>query len=149
MAAEYFPTFRKDHIEAQAPDFSKSFRLDLDRARKIAEDNLNQDLPENEMTKDHFLYEIRNSSEDKIGHLWLTNREFFGKRSLFISDIFIYPKYRGHGLGKQTLNWVANEAKRLGFSEVSLHVFGSNAGARRLYEALGFQATSIHMAKQV
>jgi predicted GNAT family acetyltransferase len=33
--------------------------------------------------------------------------------------------------------------------EISLHVFGFNHGARRLYERLGFETTSVYMAKKV
>jgi ribosomal protein S18 acetylase RimI-like enzyme len=39
------------------------------------------------------------------------------------------------------------EARRLELSGIGLHVFGHNAGARLLYERLGYETTNLNMFK--
>jgi hypothetical protein len=41
------------------------------------------------------------------------------------------------------------EVKAMGLDRISLHVFGHNPGARRLYEKLGYETTNVYMAKQL
>jgi hypothetical protein len=45
--------------------------------------------------------------------------------------------------------WLEQEARRRGMVGIALHVFGHNAGAKQLYEQLGFRATNINMFKSV
>ena len=40
------------------------------------------------------------------------------------------------------MRWIEEEGRRLGASEIRLHVFTGNVPAVRLYEKLGFLATS-------
>jgi ribosomal protein S18 acetylase RimI-like enzyme len=47
------------------------------------------------------------------------------------------------------LELVEDRAKELGAKSVELHVFGHNHGALSLYEKMGYNETSITMAKQV
>ncbi|SHG49376.1 Ribosomal protein S18 acetylase RimI [Jatrophihabitans endophyticus] len=58
--------------------------------------------------------------------------------ALYVLDIVLAPARRGHGLGSAALAGVAAEADATG-REVRLHVWSDNAGARRLYERLGFE----------
>jgi ribosomal protein S18 acetylase RimI-like enzyme len=42
-----------------------------------------------------------------------------------------------------------DEARKRGATELGLNVFGTNAVARHLYESLGYNPTSIRMAKKL
>jgi len=56
---------------------------------------------------------------------------------------------RGQGYGTQTLQAVEDMVRQMGISEIWLHVFGHNTGARRLYERLGYEVTNVSMCKKM
>ena len=58
--------------------------------------------------------------------------------SLYISGIAVAPDWRGQGLGTRLLAAARERARRLRCRALSLICFARNAGARRLYERLGF-----------
>lgn len=53
-------------------------------------------------------------------------------------SVYLAPEYRGRGLARRMLEASIIEARNFGFEAVVLSVNATNAGARRLYEALGF-----------
>jgi ribosomal protein S18 acetylase RimI-like enzyme len=59
---------------------------------------------------------------------------------IYIAALEIAPEMQGRGLGSAVLGRVLDDASALG-SCVTLQVLDLNAGARRLYERLGFYAT--------
>lgn len=60
-----------------------------------------------------------------------------------INNLAIRPDLRHHGLGRQLLQHVLDEAARLGATQATLEVRRSNVAARRLYEGAGFQLTGV------
>lgn len=57
----------------------------------------------------------------------------------YITNIAVFPEYRGKGIGTALLNRVFSEASDLGLSFVSLEVRESNFSAISLYEKNGFK----------
>lgn len=57
----------------------------------------------------------------------------------YITNIAVFPEYRGKGIGNALLNRVFSEARDLELSFVSLEVRESNFGAISLYEKNGFK----------
>jgi ribosomal-protein-alanine N-acetyltransferase len=55
-----------------------------------------------------------------------------------INNVALRPALRGRGMGTALMRHVFAEARRLGARRATLEVRASNAGARRLYERLGF-----------
>ena len=58
--------------------------------------------------------------------------------SWYICGVAIYPQHRGHGLGTRLMELANEQAKKCGFSILSLVVFEQNQGALNLYERLGY-----------
>ena len=58
-----------------------------------------------------------------------------------IVDVSIHQAYRGRGIASAVLGDVISSAERVGLP-VQLSVWSTNAGARRLYERLGFSVTA-------
>jgi ribosomal protein S18 acetylase RimI-like enzyme len=56
---------------------------------------------------------------------------------------------RGKGYGKQAMLMIEEKARELGLNSIGLHVFGSNKVARSLYEAVGYEVTSVNMSKKL
>lgn len=80
------------------------------------------------------IYVVRTPQEPVIGFcaFWLVFDE------IHINNVAIRPPYRGQGVGTSLMHHVLAEARRLGARRATLEVRASNAGARRLYERLGF-----------
>ncbi len=58
--------------------------------------------------------------------------------SSFVKDLVVAPEWQGHGLGAALLATAMVALRERGMDEVQLKVVTANAGARRLYERLGF-----------
>lgn len=59
-------------------------------------------------------------------------------RRVCISRLIVQPERRGEGIGTAMAEFLCEEARRQGFSEISLGVNKKNAAALHLYEKLGF-----------
>lgn len=97
----------------------------------------------------HLLRACDADSGEPVGLLWLAERGAAGRRQAFIYDIEVHPGLRGRGYGRALLTAAEDEARRLGLARISLHVFGHNTAAIRLYETSGFAVTNLLMAKEL
>lgn len=57
---------------------------------------------------------------------------------LLINGLAVHPDHQRSGIGRRLVEAAVEEARRRGARKLSLRVLGPNAGARTLYEALGF-----------
>lgn len=62
--------------------------------------------------------------------------------SYYICGVAFFPEYRGMGLGSQLMALAEKQAREKGFNKLSLIVFEENAGAKRLYERIGYHEVS-------
>jgi GNAT superfamily N-acetyltransferase len=62
---------------------------------------------------------------------------WFGKRGVYVQDIFVDPAARGTGLGKRLLAETASRAAEQGAAFMRLAVDKDNRGARAFYEHVG------------
>ena len=107
-------------------------------------------LPEGTLTRDHYLYSVRDESVPaEVGILWISPRNSGTGCTLWIYDVIVHEGFRRRGYASRILHLVEDKARELGSAKVELHVFGHNHGARALYEKLGYTPTSIVMAKLV
>jgi GNAT superfamily N-acetyltransferase len=63
---------------------------------------------------------------------------FYARPILNIHDLAVLPGFRGHGIGRQLLEAVGDEARKRGCCKLTLEVLEGNTVAKRLYEAVGF-----------
>jgi ribosomal-protein-alanine N-acetyltransferase len=99
----------------------------------------------NPWTRDMYVWELQNRS---VCHIFIVRTPecrvagFCACWVVFdevhINNVAIRPAYRGLGMGTALLRHVLAEGRRLGARRATLEVRASNAGARRLYERLGF-----------
>lgn len=80
------------------------------------------------------IYIVRAADGPIIGFcaFWLVFDE------IHINNVAMRPAWRGQGIGTALMHHVFAEARALGARRATLEVRASNAGARRLYERLGF-----------
>jgi ribosomal protein S18 acetylase RimI-like enzyme len=123
--------------------------LSLEEVQPRVEDELKERLPDGLKTPGNYFLNLKLEDGINAGYLWFAVREHFAKRRIFILEIKVLDEYRGNGYSKFMLNWLEEETKRLGFSEIGLHVLGNNRVARNLYEQMGYEPTSLYLAKKI
>lgn len=62
-----------------------------------------------------------------------------GGRDGFLDDLYLTPEARGRGLGGQAMEFLEEEALKLGIGVLHLEVGRDNARARALYQGRGFR----------
>jgi ribosomal protein S18 acetylase RimI-like enzyme len=63
------------------------------------------------------------------------------KDEYYISNIAVYPRYTGSGLGRGLIARAEEDAKNIGMKRIGLDVETDNEPAMRLYEKLGYSKT--------
>ncbi|MBD2451264.1 GNAT family N-acetyltransferase [Nostoc sp. FACHB-152] len=80
-------------------------------------------------------------ADEVIGYIVLTlgySLEYKG-RDAFIDEFYLRPKYRGQGIGTQTLMFAEEICHSLGVQALHLEVDFENPKAQRLYHRIGYQ----------
>lgn len=135
-------SYAQAHVEAGNWSANEA----LQRAQK----EFDELLPNGLQTENHYLYSIVDAtSGDQVGILWFAVREHGAKREAFVYDIEVFERFRRHGYAAGAFSALEERASELGLTAISLHVFGSNAPARALYEKLGFVTTNVLMSKSL
>jgi ribosomal protein S18 acetylase RimI-like enzyme len=136
------PWFARDKVESGQWTEAESLILSRDGYAEL--------LPVGIATPDHLLYALRDAATDtKVGMLWYVCQEQAGRKVAYVYDVLVYPEYQRLGHATRAFRLLEQEVRRRGMSGIALHVFGHNAGAKNLYEKLGFNATNINMFKAV
>jgi ribosomal protein S18 acetylase RimI-like enzyme len=80
-----------------------------------------------------------------VGYLTLTHPTRLPENAHVwaIEGFAVDPSWRRHGIGSALLDEAAREARRRGGRKLSLRVLSTNAGARTVYEAAGFQTEGV------
>jgi ribosomal protein S18 acetylase RimI-like enzyme len=142
-----YASFLASAIPGFAADKVASGQWSSEQSLELSRKAYEELLPEGLNTVNHYLYSVLDDQGQTVGTLWFAAKEQAGKRIAYINDIEIRPEHRRRGHATRALAAAEDEARRLGLCGIGLHVFGHNAGARALYEALGYQPTNINMFK--
>ena len=84
-----------------------------------------------------------------IGFVWYGPEADASDDRWWLWDIWVEESDRGRGVGREVLALVEAEVRQVQGRSLGLSVFGSNAGARRLYERSGYEVVSVRMRKLV
>lgn len=137
-------------VPEYADEIVRNFQYSKDEAIAQAISEVNNDLPQGVDSSGQFLFCLELSSDtgtSKVGYLWfkLSN----GGKIAFVNDLFIFPEFRGQGLGKQTMLALEKEVLKLDIDQIELRVANDNKRALNLYEETGFFPTGINMFKKI
>ena len=87
-----------------------------------------------QMAHDGYRYFFVTLDGENIGYIGIQPEE----ELLFLSKLYLKQQYRGHGYGRQMLDFVIQQARELGKSGVYLTVNRFNDGSVGVYRATGF-----------
>jgi ribosomal protein S18 acetylase RimI-like enzyme len=105
-------------------------------------------LPQGRLTPGHFFVHLQDADGgERVGTLWWHEADKGAVREAYVYTIDIEEHARRRGYGRAAFAELERVARAHGVRQLGLHVFGHNHGARRLYDSLGFEPTSITMRK--
>lgn len=116
-----------------------------EEAEKNIERNRSQLFVGDDLAEGQFVFDVLQRDE-KVGSLWLGVRS---GTDWWIYDIVVDPEFRGTGLGRPTLRAAEDYVVAHGGTRLGLNVFGPNAVARHLYDAVGYEVMSVQMMKDL
>jgi ribosomal protein S18 acetylase RimI-like enzyme len=148
MTASEYDAWIGGAVQAFAEERAAAVGIPLDVSVTRARVQLTGLLPEGTATPGMSLLVIIDAAGVDVGHLWL-GADPDRADTLFVWDISIDAKFRGAGLGRAAMIAAEGLARKAGHVSMSLNVFGPNAVARRLYDSLGYRATSVQMVKSL
>jgi ribosomal protein S18 acetylase RimI-like enzyme len=148
MTEEEFVPYEDDDAHRYAQAMVSAGYWSAEGALERAKETHAKLLPQGVSTKDHLFFVIEQPPElIPIGAIWLSiNRETL-PASGFVYDLILHQRFRGRGLGREAMEALEEEARRLRLTSLALHVFEDNTPARTLYTALGYQVKSMNMTK--
>lgn len=104
-----------------------------------------------EQPPNSYLFVAEDADGTRVGfiHLQRTEDFFTGRNNCHISDLAVAPAHEGRGVGKALLAHAEHWAREHHCQLVTLAVFPGNERARKVYEAAGFDADLLRLAKPV
>ena len=104
-------------------------------------------FPDGVLVATHRIFDV--VAEDAVvGILWI-GPTAESTSDWWVWDLEIHEQYRRKGYARAALELGHAEARRLGATTIGLNVFGYNAGARELYDSLGYAVTSTQMKREL
>jgi ribosomal protein S18 acetylase RimI-like enzyme len=105
-------------------------------------------LPQGLRTPGQFFVHLDDAATgERVGILWWAEADKGGSAEAYVYNITIEDAARRRGFARAAFLELERVARDHGMRQVGLHVFGHNHGARRLYESLGFEPTSLTLRK--
>ncbi len=138
--ARSIPEYAADNVRAGYWAESEA----LERSRKEFE----RFLPQGLQSPDNYLFTVYDDGTP-VGVIWMKANLERPIKSGFIFELYIDESQRGKGYGKQAMLLIEEQARALGLESLGLHVFAVNEVARNLYERVGYEVTSLNMAKKL
>lgn len=138
--ARSIPEYAADNVRAGYWAESEA----LERSRKEFE----RFLPQGLQSQDNYLFTVYDDGTP-VGVIWMKANLERPIKSGFIFELYIDESQRGKGYGKQAMLLIEEQARALGLESLGLHVFAVNEVARNLYERVGYEVTSLNMAKKL
>lgn len=146
MGSADFDPYLDRLIRSYAEEHIRSGRWTAEEGLAESRKEVQKLLPAGPKTPNHFLYTIIGGSpEEKVGVTWLASEP----RGGFVYDLLIFDSFRRRGYAEEAMRVLERVAKEKGIRKLSLHVFGDNLGARKLYIKLGYAETNVVMSKML
>lgn len=146
MTPAEYAEWQERSLAEYAVEVAEARGIPVADARRIADESHAKYLPEGRSTAGVHIVIGEDAAGARVGILWVGPNPN-GVGPAWVYDIEVAEGRRGEGWGRALMLEAERLAREDGHAEIGLNVFGSNAVARRLYESLGYQTSSIQMRK--
>lgn len=148
MTNEQYVSWLDVAISEYAEDKARVGNETSENALEVSRQKFNELMPDGINTAGTYLFNVVDEKSNQIvGVLWIKIRNQL--QEMFIYDIRMDEHFKGQGYGKQTLQALESFVRESGIPKISLHVFGDNEIALKLYRSAGFVETNILMSKSL
>jgi ribosomal protein S18 acetylase RimI-like enzyme len=148
MTDEEYAVFRPHLQDDYGANLAAADGLPEVEARRKAAADLDELLPWGLRTPGHLIWTASEGTHP-VGHLWLQLQPRSDGLHAFGFDFAVREGLRRRGYGRAVAAAAGRACRERGVLSVGLSVFGSNTGARSLYEQLGFRLTAQTMTKRL
>ncbi|MFG3698371.1 GNAT family N-acetyltransferase [Micromonospora sp. NPDC047620] len=148
MTDRQYLRYRERAEESYAQNICDSGAMPLPEARRKAQEDYGQLLPDGLATEGHHLWTAYDG-DDEVGMLWLHVEQKSDGPHAFGYDFEVRADLRRKGYGRAMIQAVEKLCRERGVVSIGLSVFGFNLPARTLYEQMGFEVTALQMRKRL
>ena len=151
FSSEDFAEYTQRAVRGYAEEKVRAGNWEAETALRQAEQEFKTLLPYGlETNENYFCWILANieSGEHKVGNIWYASSQS-NRDDIFIWDFEIFEDFRRRGYASEALVALEEKCRELGKHSISLHVFGDNRAARKLYEKVGFKETNVMMTKKL
>ena len=117
-------------------------------AIRQAEQETAQMFPEGRLLPGHEVLKLVDDSGNKLGRIWLGPRQDEAGLA-FVYDLYVEPHLRGQGHARALMKLAHERARAAGYDSISLHVFGRNQPAIKLYSSMGYEVADLVMRRRL
>lgn len=150
MDAAAFERFVAHAAPQYAAEKVKSGEWTPEEALERGDREFRQLLPQGPDTPDNHLFHLHDPQDGTdVGVLWYALQTRAGSVTAFVYEVEVYEPHRRRGYATQAFVLLEHDAAARGATNIQLHVFGHNTGARTLYEGLGFLTTNVILRKEL
>ena len=146
LSPKRLPKWLRRSTEEYASDLISLGRSPAE-AHRLATRSLGESFPGGQPASGHYVFDVHDGPGRPVGYLWIGRAQGEDDSAWWVWDFSINEEERGKGLGRETMLLAEQFAKSHGARTLGLSVFGFNTVARRLYETLDYETTSIKMMK--
>jgi ribosomal protein S18 acetylase RimI-like enzyme len=144
MTDARFITYREEGEQEYAQQIAESGMMSAAAAKHKAAADFDRLLTSGLRTPGHHLWTAWDGP-DEVGVLWI----MVENGTAYVYDVQVSADRRRRGYGRAIMLAGEEAARSKGATSIGLNVFGQNAGAKSLYDQLGYQVTSTQMRKQL
>lgn len=144
MTDAQFITYRENGEAEYAAQIADSGTMSHEAAVIKAAADFERLLTSGLRTPGHHLWTAYDGP-DEVGVLWL----LVENGTAYVYDVQVAEDHRRRGYGRAIMLAGEQAARAKGATSIGLNVFGQNAGARSLYDQLGYRVTSTQMRKEL
>jgi GNAT superfamily N-acetyltransferase len=149
MTADDFAAFLRKSIPEYAYDQMRTGNWTAEEAAARARGEFQQMLPNGLQTPNQYLRILLDEQGRKMGMLWYFIDSSRQPVKAFLIDFFVFPEGRNKGYETEGLSLFEQEARANGAARVELQVFTHKAEDIALYQAGGYEQTSVFFAKKL
>jgi ribosomal protein S18 acetylase RimI-like enzyme len=148
MTEDEFRVFREGSVDGFARSLAEAGDYSWEGAVEESQRQYDRLLPDGLATPDNLLW-TGFAGTTPIGMIWVQVKPRNDELRAFVYELEVREEHRRRGYGRAIMLAAEDECRERGVKAMGLHVFGYNTGARALYEALGYETTSLTMRKRL